>query len=76
MQSVDLYICMAELGSGPYRSGDVAERMGEKVTSLGPTRSSIIRKGMIYSPSRGDIDFTVPLFGDYLHRTREIDRGT
>ncbi|WP_132663604.1 ATP-binding protein [Rhizobium sp. PP-CC-3G-465] len=71
----DYVICMAELGSGPYRSGDVAERMGEKVTSLGPTRSSIIRKGMIYSPSHGDIDFTVPLFADYLHRTREIDCG-
>ncbi len=66
-------ICMASLGEGPYRSADVAEKMGEKVTSLGPIRSSIIRKGMIYSPSHGDIDFTVPLFADYISRNWEIN---
>ncbi|KQS67920.1 AAA family ATPase [Rhizobium sp. Leaf371] len=65
-------ICMARLGNGPYRSGDVAAEMQEKVTSLGPTRSSIIRKGMIYSPSHGDIDFTVPLFAEYLKRNWEV----
>jgi len=32
-------------------------------------RANIIQKGMIYSPSYGDIDFTVPLFADYLRRT-------
>lgn len=63
------YVCaMAKLGEGPYRSSDVAEMMHEKVQSLGPMRASIIRKGMIYSPSHGDIDFTVPLFADYVKR--------
>lgn len=63
------YVCaMAKLGNGPYRSGDVAEKMGEPINKLGPMRASIIKKGMIYSPSHGDIDFTVPLFGDYLMR--------
>lgn len=38
-------------------------------------RASIIKKGMIYSPSYGDIDFTVPLFGDYLLRNW-IDSNT
>jgi hypothetical protein len=64
----DYVIAMARLGDGPYRSSDVAEIMGEKVQSLGPVRASIIRKGMIYSPSHGDIAFTVPLFEDYLER--------
>lgn len=59
---------MAELGEGPYRSSDVADKLGESVQSLGPRRASIIRKGMIYSPAHGDIGFTVPMFDDYLRR--------
>ncbi len=63
------YVCtMARLGDGPYRSGDIADAMNRQVQKLGPMRASIIRKGMIYSPSHGDIDFTVPLFADYLRR--------
>ncbi len=38
------------------------------VTSLGPTRSQLIAKGMIWSPSHGDIAFTVPLFDEFMHR--------
>ncbi len=59
---------MAELGAGPYRMGDVAETMGLKVTSLGPRRASLIKKGMIYSPNYGEITFTVPVFDDFMRR--------
>jgi AAA ATPase domain len=61
-------IAMARLGKGPYRSGDVADVLNEKPTTLGPRRANIIAKGMIYSPAHGDIAFTVPLFEDYLAR--------
>ncbi|MBO0345939.1 ATP-binding protein [Roseibium sp. CAU 1637] len=61
-------IAMARLGSGPYRSSDVAEQLGEKLTTLGPRRAQIIAKGMIYSPAHGDIAFTVPMFHEYLKR--------
>ncbi len=61
-------IAMAQLGTGPYRSSDVAEALGESSQSLGPRRAQIISKGMIYSPSHGDIAFTVPMFNDYLTR--------
>ncbi|NQY96911.1 MAG: ATP-binding protein [Henriciella sp.] len=61
-------IAMANLGSGPYRSADVADHLGVEPTSLGPRRAQIIKKGMIYSPSHGDIAFTVPLFEDFLMR--------
>ena len=61
-------IAMAKLGSGPYRSSDVADALGETAQSLGPRRAQIISKGMIYSPSHGDIAFTVPMFNDYLIR--------
>jgi hypothetical protein len=61
-------IAMARLGPGPYRSADVADILGEKLTTLGPRRAQIIAKGMIYSPAHGDIAFTVPMFDEYLHR--------
>ncbi len=59
---------MAELGPGPHRSGDIAHLLAREVTNVAPTRSSLIKKGMIYSPSHGDNSFTVPLFDDYLKR--------
>ncbi len=60
---------MAELGPGPHRSGDVAAQYGAKVQSVGPLRSGLIGKGMVYSPSHGDTAFTVPLFDEFIIRT-------
>ncbi len=62
-------LAMASLGKGPYRSADIAAVLGENSQKLGPRRAKIINKGMIYSPAHGDIDFTVPLFHDFLNRT-------
>jgi len=59
---------MADLGPGPHRSGDIADRLGRKVTSLAPTRNQLIAKGMIWSPSHGDTAFTVPLFDAFMKR--------
>lgn len=59
---------MAELGPGPHRSGDIAEALKVKVQSVAPVRSSLIKKGMIYSPQHGDTAFTVPLFDEFLKR--------
>lgn len=67
---VDYVKAMASLGKGPYKVNDVAKALDKHPKSLGPRRASIITKGMIYSPSYGDIDFTVPLFDDFLQRTR------
>ena len=59
---------MAFLGSGPHRSGDIARTLGRKVESLGPTRNSLIQKGMVWSPSHGETAFTVPLFDEFMKR--------
>jgi hypothetical protein len=59
---------MSDLGSGPHRSGDIAERLSRSVTSLAPVRSALIAKGMIWSPSHGDTAFTVPLFNEFMIR--------
>jgi AAA ATPase domain len=59
---------MAALGPGPQRTGDIAGELRAKVTSLGPVRSKLIKKGMIYSPAHGDLEFTVPLFDEFMIR--------
>ena len=59
---------MAELGPGAHRTGDIADTLGVKVSSLGPVRAKLIRKGMIYSPAHGDMAFTVPLFDEFMVR--------
>ena len=60
---------MADLGPGPHRSGDIAQRLGRKVNTTAPIRNSLIGKGMLYSPAHGDTAFTVPLFDHYMRRT-------
>lgn len=62
---------MAELGPGSHRSGDIAARLGKKVEGVAPIRSSLIKKGMVFSPSHGDTAFTVPMFDAYLNRVRD-----
>lgn len=59
---------MAELGAGPHRSEDVASALGRRVNSLGPTRSQLISKGMVWSPNHGDTAFTVPMFDEFMRR--------
>ncbi len=63
---------MAELGPGPHRSGDIAEKLNTDVQKVAPFRSNLIAKGMIYSPAYGDTEFTVPLFGDFMKRIMPI----
>lgn len=65
----DYLSALAELGAGNQRSGGVAERLGVKVQTIAPLRSSLIKKGMIYSPAHGDTAFTVPLFDQFMLRT-------
>ena len=64
----DYLRAMADLGSGPHRSGAVARRLGRKVEGMGPLRSGLIRKGMIWSPAHGDTAFTVPMFDRFMKR--------
>jgi AAA ATPase domain len=60
---------MADVGEGSVRTAEVASRAGYKDSaSASVVRDSLLRKDLVYSPRRGLIDFTVPLFGGYLRR--------
>lgn len=60
---------MAALGGGPHRSGDIAHALNMDVTTAGPLRNGLIKKGMIFSPQHGDTAFTVPLFDEFMLRS-------
>jgi hypothetical protein len=64
----DFLRAMARLEPAGRRTAEIAELLGVKVTSLGPLRAGLIKKGMVYSPAHGEIAFTVPLFDQFMCR--------
>ncbi|MGH7319699.1 MAG: ATP-binding protein, partial [Candidatus Rokuibacteriota bacterium] len=63
---------MAELGSGPQRASDVAKVLRRTSEQLGPTRSRLIEKGLLYTPGYGLAAFTVPQFDRYMIRNHPL----
>jgi hypothetical protein len=59
---------MADLGDGPYKTGDVAGRLGGRASSSSVHRDSLIKKGLIFSPDHGEVNFTVPHFSPFMRR--------
>ncbi len=59
---------MASLGPGPCRASEVADVLGVTSARVAPTRSRLIEKGLLYTPSYGLAAFTVPQFDRYLLR--------
>lgn len=60
---------MAELGDGPYRTGQVAEEAGLSVAGASPVRQQLMKKGFIYATEDyGFVDFTVPRFAEFMQR--------
>ncbi|WP_294228941.1 ATP-binding protein [uncultured Shimia sp.] len=59
---------MAALGDGPYAMSDIAKALNKKLSSLGPVRANTISKGMVYSTEHGFLDFSVPLFAEFMRR--------
>jgi hypothetical protein len=64
---------MAALGEPPYRTREVATRYGAKdARGVSVFRDSLIQKGLIWSPRRGQVDFTVPLFAEFLRENHPL----
>lgn len=68
-------VAMAAQGDGPYATSAVSSLWGaadQRRTS--PHRDSLLQKGLIWSPRRGQVDFTVPLFADFLRDHHPLER--
>jgi hypothetical protein len=60
---------MDHLGEGPYPVAAVARALGAPdQRRVSVQREGLMQKGLIWSPRRGRVDFTVPLFDRYLRR--------
>lgn len=66
----DFMFAMAELHSEVVSMTDLSKHMRIRVSSLSTIRERLIVKGMIYSPSRGFISYSVPLFGGFMLRIK------
>lgn len=65
---------MASLGVGPYKIGEVAAAFGASdQRAISSYRESLIEKDLIWSPRRGLVEFTVPLFDDYLRENHPVE---
>lgn len=59
---------IADLGDGPQRTADVADRLGRTVASVSPLRDALIQSAVIYASRRGYVDFTVPHCASFVRR--------
>jgi KaiC/GvpD/RAD55 family RecA-like ATPase len=59
---------MAELGPDPHLAGDVAVLLNRTSQQCGPTRSTLVEKGLLYTPQHGFAAFTVPQFDRFMMR--------
>lgn len=59
---------MAELGPEPQLASDVAGLLHRSSEQSGPTRSTLIEKGLLYTPQHGYAAFTVPHFDRFMMR--------
>lgn len=62
---------MAALGDGPVGSGAAAAGFGGH-RAAATIRDGLIADGLIYSPGRGQVAFTVPGFADFIRRTQAV----
>jgi hypothetical protein len=64
---------LASLSGPPYRSAEAALAYGAKdQRGVSIHRDGLIQKGIIWSPRRGQLDFTVPLFAEYLRENHPL----
>lgn len=64
---------MASLGEPPYATGEVARTYGAKdQRGVSILRDALIQKGIIWAPRRGRLDFSVPLFAEYLRENHPL----
>ena len=60
----DILIAMTQIKSKKVK--DIREVLNSKSNDFSVYRTRLIRKGVVYSPSYGELDFTLPLFDKFV----------
>lgn len=63
---------MGQLGTGPYKTGDIAAALGVRAADVATVRQQLIDKGMIWSQRHGETAFTVPMFDAFMKRQMPV----
>jgi len=60
---------MSRCEGPPYHIADITRELGKThPRSISVKRNALIKKGLIFAPQHGTVDYTVPRFADYLRR--------
>lgn len=59
---------MASLGGGPYVCDEIAAVLDKTTGEVDPLHDALVRRGLCYRPRDGVIDFTVPMFDEFVRR--------
>lgn len=62
------YLLAMAQDDGPSRTGDVAKRIGRNAQYAGRYRQRLIDAGVIYSPTYGYVEFTIPYLREWLQQ--------
>lgn len=65
------YIAAMGRERGPVRTAAVADRMGVTAAHAGVFRDKLITRGVISSPRRGEVEFSIPFTFDYLQTEQQ-----
>jgi hypothetical protein len=59
---------MAGVKGDVVTTAEIAERLGKPLSKLSVVRQSLIAKGLVFAPERGQLAFSVPGMPDYIRR--------
>jgi len=60
---------MSRCEGPPYHVADITRALGKThPRAISVKRNTLIKKGLIFAPQHGTVDYTVPRFADYLRR--------
>lgn len=57
---------LADLGEGPHALGEIAAAFGVPSSAISSIRSTLIKKGVVFVPSSGMLEFRMPLADRYV----------
>ncbi len=68
------YLAALAVHGGVASAAAMSRTLGRRASDLSRTRDQAIKSGDVYSPRRGEVRLSVPLFGHYILSQYETDR--
>ena len=68
------YLAALAVNGGVATAAMMSRTLGRRASDLSRTRDQVIKAGDVYSPRRGEVRLSVPLFGQYILSHYEADR--